>query len=121
MLASWSTSIARAIRVSAAFPLSSQILSQSSLRYRHIKGVQRDRHEGIEPDQIGQFGCAMLAEGLDRCSVGEFREHPPIHQRACKIICNRLLSREIDGTLSDDNGRKLLVREPPLLTDEHMS
>ena len=50
----------------------------------------------------------------------ELRQHTAVHQGAREIISNRLVLRQIDGALSGDDGRKLLIRQATLLTDEHM-
>jgi len=62
----------------------------------------------------------VLAEGHDSSLVGELGQHAAVHQRAREIVSNRLVPRQIDGALSGDDGRKLLVRQATLLTDEHM-
>src|SRR4029077_608877 len=108
-------------RRGATGPLKSGIDRRDlSLRYRHVECVQRNRHESIEPDKVGQFCRAVLAEGRNRPFVGELRQHAAVHQGTREIISNRLVQRQIDGTLPGDDGRKFLVRQATLLTDEHM-
>ena len=60
----------------------------------------------------------MLTESRYRGLIGELRKHAGVHQSAREIISNRLLPRQIDGALSGNDGRKLLIRQATLLTDE---
>ena len=45
-----------------------------ALRHRHVKAIQGDGYQTIEPDQIDQFGDAVLAKRRHRLSVDELRK-----------------------------------------------
>src|ERR1700682_6478296 len=62
----------------------------------------------------------MRAELFDRRAIRQLGQNAAVHQRRGEVVCDRLLTGQIGGTLSGNNGRQLFVRKAAVFRDDHM-
>ena len=94
--------------------------SCSSLWNGYIERVERDRHQAIKTNEIGQLCRPVRPELFERRPVGQFGKCAVRHQRRREIICDRLLLSQIDRTLARHDGRKFLIGQSFPLGDNDM-